>query len=153
MFAWFTQPASPAAAFSSMPLPQANDTTMNKFTLCAEKWYACEFIGDHYADQEDRCSYSPIKIWQVVPHRKQTRVFSISFYHANFPLIFQNKMYDIQTIERAESYILTRTLDYSPPRFLQIYEISTLWLKSHFAEHTDSLQADADPIAWLEKYV
>ena len=101
-----------------------------RFTLEPRRWYACELIGDEFG--EDKCSYSPIKVYQVKALGDGSRTFVLSFYHANYPAGVQDKTYRLQTIERGRTYLLARSLEHEPTRVLQIYDIDAHWLERHF---------------------
>ena len=49
-----------------------------RFTLERGKWYACEFIGDEFG--ADKCSYSPIKVKEVIPGKTGKGVFELHFH-------------------------------------------------------------------------
>lgn len=107
---------------------------MNRFTLCPNTWYACELIGDEFS--QDKCSYSPIKVYEFHPVGVGDRSFVLEFFHANYPEGVQDKSYRLQTVHRGESLILARATDYEPARFLQLYEITAEWLNEHFKSAT-----------------
>ena len=120
---------------------------MTRFTLVRDRWYACEFIGDEF--QEDRCSYSPIKVLGFEPLNDGSRRLRLEFFHANYPTGVQDKVYTLRTIERGESFMLARSLDHEPPRFLQIYDIDAAWMRRHF--QVDRLpETDAGICRWLD---
>ena len=100
-----------------------------RFTLERGKWYACEFIGDEF--NEDKCSYSPIKVHSIEPLHAGNRTFVLNFYHANYPEGVRDKSYTLQTIERGVSIVLARSTDHEPSRFLQIYDITAGWVSRH----------------------
>jgi hypothetical protein len=101
-----------------------------RFSLKRNEWYACEFIGDEF--DEDKCSYSPIRIHDIKAFNSGKREYLLKFYHANYPEGVRDKEYRLRTIERGKTYLLTKATDYSPPRFLQIYHINNNWLERHF---------------------
>lgn len=101
-----------------------------RFTLQTGKWYACEIIGDEF--EEDRCSYSPIRVDAIEPLGKDTRSFRLTFYHANYPEGVRSKQYVLQTLERGEKYTIARSEEHNPTRILQIYDIDSEWLRRHF---------------------
>lgn len=103
---------------------------MTRFTLSRDRWYACEFIGDEF--EYDRCSYSPIKVLDLEPQSHGSRRLRIEFFHANYPPGVQKKVYMLQTIERAERFMLARSLDHKPARLLQIYDVDAAWVRRHF---------------------
>ena len=55
---------------------------------------------------------------------KGSRQFTLAFFHANYPEGVQNKEYNLQTIERNRRFILARSTDHTPPRFLLIYPLT-----------------------------
>jgi len=61
-----------------------------RFTLRNKKWYACEFIGDEF--DQDKCSYSPIRIIDIKPHGNGNRIITLKFFHANYPQGVQNEI-------------------------------------------------------------
>lgn len=93
-----------------------------RFTIEDDRWYACELIGDEFED--DICSYSPIKILKLETHKKGDRSLILHFYHANYPEGVRDKSYNLRTIERGDKFLLAKSLDHSPVRILQIYDIS-----------------------------
>lgn len=101
-----------------------------KFTLEREKWYACELIGDEFGD--DKCAYSPIKVFEITPLKTGNGLFVLRFRHLNYPEGVQGKEYKLQTIERGRSFLLAKAVDHDPPRFLQIYEIDVEWMRRHY---------------------
>lgn len=120
-----------------------------RFTLERGRWYACELIGDEFSDVfgTDQCSYSPIKIFDVSPAQTGDRTFRLHFYHANYPEGVQDKEYIMRMIERGTNMLLARSLEHTPPRFLQIYEITSEWVSTHFP----SMSPDRDIQAWLDR--
>lgn len=103
---------------------------MTRFTLQPRKWYACELIGDEFS--QNICSHSPIRIDAVEPKKAGNRTFSLHFWHANYPEGVRNKVYELQTVERGRTFLLARSMEHDPPRFLLIYEITAEWLSRHF---------------------
>jgi len=45
--------------------------------------------------------------------------------------------YEIETIERGKSFILARSIDHTPVRLIQIYEIDWSWMQRHFPSAED----------------
>lgn len=121
-----------------------------RFTLTCEHWYACEFIGDEF--QEDRCSYSPIKVLNCEPQGSGSRRLRLQFFHANYPSGVQEKVYTLETIERGERFMLARSLDHAPSRLLQIYNIDAAWLRRHF-NLAASPTSDVALGSWLDNNV
>jgi len=101
-----------------------------RFTLQKNNWYACELIGDEF--NEDKCSYSPIRVYKIKPLGSGQRKFILSFYHANYPEGVNDKKYKLRTIQRGKAFILAKSIGHNPPRYLQIYDIDEGWLKRHF---------------------
>ena len=116
-----------------------------RFTLQPGKWYACEFVGDEF--DEDKCSYSPIKIYEITPLNKGDRTYKLNFYHANYLEGVQEKEYSLRTIERGRTFLLAKAFEYSPSRYLQIYDIDTDWVRRHFPEKSP----EEDIQEWLER--
>lgn len=114
-----------------------------RFTLLPGGWYAAEFIGDEFSSSEEFRSHSAIRVDSVAPAQSGQRRFELSFYHANYPEGVRDKVYTLQTLERGEYFILARSVDHTPARLLFIYDISWLWLRSHFGiehpSHTDDI--------------
>ena len=101
-----------------------------RFTLEINRWYACELVGDEF--DNDKCSYSPIRVLSLETSGTGKRVFSLGFYHANYPEGVRDKLYTLQTIERGRTYILARSTAHDPTRFLLCYDIDWEWLTRHF---------------------
>lgn len=117
-----------------------------RFTLESNHWYACEFIGNEF--QEDLCSYSPIKILAIEPLKKSNRLLRIVFYHANYPEGVREKSYTLQTMERGERFLLAKSVEHSPVRLLQIYDISREWIVRHFSE----MNPDSNDLqGWMDR--
>lgn len=111
-----------------------------------EQWYACKIIGDEF--DADRCSYTPIKVVEVIPGNTGKRQFDLVFHHANYPAGVQQKRYRLQTIEWGARYLFAQSLDHNPTRFLQIYPITPDWIRGHFP----GLQPDPANLAgWLDR--
>ena len=119
-----------------------------RFTLHPERWYACELIGDEF--DEDICSYSPIKILSLDTSAPGSRTLRLEFYHANYPEGVRDKVYNLRTIERCENFMLVKSLDHSPIRIMQIYEINYDWITRHFPK----LRPDRNSLqAWLDQHL
>ena len=119
----------------------------NRFTLQTQRWYACEIIGDEF--EEDKCSYSPIRIDRVEPLKRGKGVFRLSFYHGNYPEGVRSKAYTLQTIKRERSFMLVLSVDHKPTRFLQIYAIDWPWVSRHFPGVAVEM---ADVQEWLGRH-
>ena len=119
---------------------------MDRFALQQTRWYAAEIIGDEFG--ADIKSYSPIRVDEIKP--KGARKFELQFYHANYPEGARQKVYELQTLERNENFILARSVSHVPSRWLLIYAITPNWLNRHFGAAIDQ-RADVD--AWLERNV
>jgi len=117
-----------------------------RMTLQPRRWYACEFIGDEF--EEDRCSYSPIRIERLDPlHTGKSRL-RLGFYHANYPEGVRSKIYTLVVLERGRRFLLARSTEHDPARLMQIYDIDWAWLERHF---TVEAQRDADVQEWLSR--
>ena len=113
------------------------------FTLAPERWYACEVIGDSF--DEDRCSYSPIRVLSLTPGAAGPGTLTLNFYHANYPEGVRDKTYDLTVIERTGRLLLVRSRTHRPIRLLQIYEIDWAWMTRHAG-----IEAAAVPLQqWL----
>jgi hypothetical protein len=121
---------------------------MDRFTLLRDCWYACEFIGDEF--ESDRCSYSPIKVFEVAPLGDGTRSMRLDFFHACYPAGVQDKTYNLQTIERGERFMLARSVEHAPARFLQIYDIDAAWIRRHF-EGIHQPNSSGELSVWLDR--
>jgi hypothetical protein len=127
-----------------------NDEQGGRFTLLPGQWYAAEFIGDEFCAAAEFRSHSAIRVDAVAPARSGHRHFDLSFYHANYPEGVRDKVYSLQTLERGAQFILARSADHTPARFLLIYDISWPWLRSHFGVQQPS---DSDDITrWLSNH-
>ncbi len=128
-----------------------NDQQGTRFTLQSGHWYAAEFIGDEFGAGAEFRSRSAIRVDAVAPIQSGQRRFELSFYHANYPEGVRDKVYILQTLERCGHFIMARSVDHSPVRLLFIYDISWLWLRSHFGVQQPS---DSDDICrWLSNHV
>jgi hypothetical protein len=116
----------------------------SRFTLEHGKWYACQFFGDFFKGFEAQCSYAPIKVEEVRP--MGNRKYELHFYHANYPAGVKDKVYELQTIERGQSFILAKTTEKEDPRFLRITTISAEWISKHFGQRPEGNLED-----WLER--
>lgn len=117
-----------------------------QFKLQPSEWYACEIIGDEFA--EDCCSYSPIRVDRINPLKRGNQTFDLYFYHANYPEGVRNKKYRLRMIEHGHRYILAKSIDHNPSRVLHIYDIDIAWIERHFANrHIDQV----DVQTWLDK--
>jgi len=101
-----------------------------RFTLKKNQWYACEIIGDEF--EADKCSYTPIRVHELKPLGNGNREYILLFYHANYPEGVRNKEYKLRTIERSETLLIAKAVNYTPSRILQIYDIDNNWMKRHF---------------------
>ena len=118
-----------------------------QFTLRPGIWYATEFIGDEFG-KEIR-SYSPIRVDRFTPKRSGQRRSTIEFYHANYPEGVGHKSYELATIERASSFLLARSVDHEPTRFLLIYDITWPWIEPQFPNARTEQSADIQ--GWLSR--
>jgi hypothetical protein len=80
------------------------------------------------------------------PSEKGNRAFKLKFHHANYPEGVRDKTYNLQTIERGETYSLSKSADHQPVRILKICEITAEWLSIHFG-------MDVDDGVDLQKYL
>ena len=118
----------------------------SRFTLEIGRWYAAEIIGDEFAKEGMR-SYSPIRVDAVKPLGEALRQFELQFYHLNYPEGVRDKVYTMQTLERASSYLLVRSIDHNPTRVFLIYEISWEWIEKHFRTLPNEQEPDIQ--RWL----
>lgn len=118
------------------------------FLLEAGTWYACEIIGDEF--EEDRCSYSPIKVKAITPLKTGRGRFRLDFYHANYPEGVRDKEYDLVMVERGGRFLLARSGSHAPARLLQIYDIDWQWMRRHCPRIGDEAE---DIQQWLSRNV
>lgn len=109
-------------------------------------WYAAEFLGDGLIRLGHR--YSPIRVDEITPMKTGKRIFELNFFHANYPEGVQDKLYRLQTLQAGEEYILGKSVDHDPARFVLIYDIDAAWLKEHF---NIDLAATDDVASWLNR--
>lgn len=118
---------------------------MERFTLQTGRWYAAEFLGDEFTGSECPRHFSPIRVDEIHPKRDRQRTFELAFFHANYPEGVRDKRYTLETLERAERFILARSIQHTPPRYVIIYDISRDWLQRNLgietALATDDLSA------------
>ena len=121
-----------------------------RFTLRPAQWYAAEFIGDEFSLNNELRSYSPILVNAIEPGGSGKRHFHLSFYHANYPEGVRDKHYPLQTIERGEQFMLTRSTEHTPTRLLLIYDITWPWLRLHFG--AQQMDDSSDIGRWLSNH-
>lgn len=102
----------------------------DRLNLIPGRWYAAELIGDEFDD--DKTSYTPIKINGVYPKGSGKGLLEIDFYHANYPGGVNGKRYRLKVVVHGRTFLLAKSVDHDPVRVLQVYEISSAWLKRHF---------------------
>ena len=124
---------------------EPNVSGANRFTLCTDRWYAVEFIGDEFDD--GLRSFSPILVHAVSPAGGGKRLMELAFYHANYPEGVRDKCYSLQTIERAVHFLLARSTEHTPTRLMLIYEITWDWLRRHFG--ASQPEDNTDVQRWL----
>lgn len=118
------------------------------FTLKQGIWYACKFIGDEFDD--DRCSYSPIRVNEMSPLKSGRGMFRLAFYHATYPEGVRDKNYELEMLERGSRYLLAISKKHHPARVLMIYEIDWAWMNRHFSSYGTSSD---DIQKWLSRNV
>ena len=116
-----------------------------RFTLEVGRWYACEFIGDEF--EVGSSAHSPIRTDGLEPVRLQNRQFRLHFYHSNYPEGVRDKVYTLETIHRGQSYILAKSSEHDPTRFLLVCDIDAGWLDRHFPQ----MAIVGDIQEWLTK--
>jgi hypothetical protein len=121
-----------------------------RFTLRIGKWYAAEFIGDEFSPGHELRSYSAIRVDAIEPSRSGQRRFHLSFCHANYPEGVRDKRYSLDTLERGERFILTRSSEHTTTRLLLIYDVSWPWLRSHFGVNQSDDSSDIG--RWLSNH-
>jgi hypothetical protein len=109
-------------------------------------WYAAEILEDGLIHGGHR--YSPIRVEQVTPLKTGNRIFELRFFHANYPAGVQDKTYRLQTVHAGEEYILARSVDGDPPRFMLIHDIRSDWMRKHFQIELTDGEAPED---WLNR--
>lgn len=117
-----------------------------KYQLNEASWYAAEFLEDGLICSGHR--YSPIHIDQINPLKTGKRIFELKFFHANYPEGVRDKTYRLQTLHAGEEYILARSVEHDPARFLLIYDIDPDWLRQHFEIDLAEGESAAD---WLNR--
>ena len=123
---------------------------MSQFILENNKWYACTLISESFTFEVDRCTYSPIRILAIESSPEHKDIFTLTFYHANYPEGVRTKVYELQTLERGQSLLFARCLGYEQARFMMIYNLTKKWLLYHFP----MLTIDQDDIQeWLEENI
>lgn len=125
------------------------DNATKGFPLIPGRWYACEFIGDFFKNWEDRRSYSPIRIDSIKPSDTEDGVFLLRFYHANYPEGVRDKVYKLKVLERGDSFMIAKSLDHTPARILQVYDIDVAWIFRHFPEADVNID---DVQEWLNRH-
>ena len=100
------------------------------YRLQRGNWYAAEFLGDSLVRSGHR--YSPIYVYEITPLKTGKRIFELSFFHVNYPEGVQDKLYRLQTLHAGEEYVLSRSVEHDPERFVLVYDIDAAWLKDHF---------------------
>ena len=104
-----------------------------RFTLGRGEWYAVDFIADDVPNSmEGGYGYSPIYIIEINPRKSGERLFDLKFFHANYPQGVKQKKYFLETVHRGNIYLLARTKDRTPVRFLCIHELTKKWAIMHF---------------------
>jgi hypothetical protein len=121
----------------------------SRFTLKERKWYAADFIADDVpGSMEGGYGYSPIFIVKLRKKKTGSSIFGLEFFHANYPQGVNSKAYELQTIHRGKSYILTKTTTHDPVRFMCVHNISEKWARKHF---TFDKRKNVDE--WLMEYM
>jgi hypothetical protein len=110
------------------------DNATKGFPVIPGRWYACEIMGDFFKNWEDRRSYSPIRIDGIEPSAIEDGIFLLRVYHANYPEGVRDKVYKLKVLERGDSYMIAKSLDHTPARILQVYDIDAAWISRHFPE-------------------
>ena len=117
---------------------------MDRFSLKPQFWYAAELIGKEFGPEIR--SYSPLRVDRIIPRGR--RRFSLSFYHAYYPEGVREKVYELETLERNEHFILARSSSHEPPRLILIHGITSDWLARHFGV---SIPEHLDVQTWLAR--
>ncbi|MFA3793190.1 hypothetical protein AB6T38_18935 [Aliiglaciecola sp. SL4] len=116
-----------------------------RITLEPGKWYAAEILSEEFSDSIR--SYTPIKIRNLTSHGGGKRIFTLEFYHANYPSGVREKIYELRTLERNRNFILAVSTENKPKRTFLIHSISIEWLNRHFQANVERGQTAED---WLE---
>jgi hypothetical protein len=116
------------------------------YLLQEGSWYAAEFLGDDLIHAGHR--YSPIRVELITPLKTGNRIFELKFFHANYPAGVQDKTYRLQTLHAGEEYILARSVEHDPVRFVLIYDIDLEWLREHFQVDLAGRESAED---WLNR--
>ena len=76
-------------------------------------------------------------------------VFLLRFYHANYPEGVRDKVYKLKVLGRGDSYMIAKSLDHTPARILQVYDIDVAWIFRHFPEADVNID---DVQEWLKRH-
>ena len=117
-----------------------------RFTLEPRKWYAAEILSEEFSDSIR--SFTPIKVNDLTFHGGGKRMFTMEFYHANYPSGVRDKIYQLKTLERNREFILAVSTEHNPKRTLLIYPISTEWLNKNCLAN---VEAGETAEGWLER--
>ena len=125
-----------------------------QFTLYPRMWYALEYISDTLEDAHR----SPIYIFSCSPKKSGKNLLTIEFFHANYPVGVQRKVYDLRVIKRVLDYLIADRVsaaDENLPTVI-LSDISFKWLKSHFPKWLNDTRAGgraADDGMQVQKYL
>ena len=109
-------------------------------------WYAAEFLGDGL-----------IRLVTDIPRSASRRshhlktgngYLSCSSFTRIIPKVYRTRDIDSRLFTPSEEYILTRSVDHDPTRFVLIYDIDAAWLSERFNIEISSRD---DPANWLDK--
>jgi hypothetical protein len=106
---------------------------MSRFTLEPGNWYAMEVISPEFRSDIRHCS--PIAVHSLSPAGGGKRCFDLEFYHAAYPAGVRDKTYTLQTIKRAEYFLLASVV--GTERLALFMELTDEWLEKNGAPSLD----------------
>lgn len=112
---------------------------MNDFTLQPRTWYAMEYV---FRSAERH--FSPIWVQEIKPLKTGAGMLRLHFFHANYPEGVQDKIYDLQVVQRFVGHLVAlRRSDGVADATVILEPITREW----FAQHFPSMRVRDDPDA------
>jgi len=108
--------------------------SLKRFTIERGKWYAMEYL---HGDDPDAVfeHFSPIYVFDVVPKKSGRGYLDLDFWHLNYPLGVNRKVYSLRTLHRAVSCLVSTRADQDGPAWARptviIKHMSEGWLQRH----------------------
>jgi molybdenum cofactor cytidylyltransferase len=115
------------------------------FTLKRNRWYACEFLGAEYGGALRACT--AIRVLRCEALKTGRGWLELSFLQFRAPETERNVKCRVQILERSEHFLLARSLDQQPVRYLLLHAIDRAWLHQHLGispEENEDLQRGLD---------